>query len=77
MSNAARVDADLQATAARVFGVAATHMHKRSAEGRLAGPLCGQRATDGTSFARTHYSTDAARVTCKKCLRALAKVSSA
>jgi hypothetical protein len=48
-----------------------THLERRGADGRFAGPACGQRALDGSSFARTLYAKDPARVTCKKCRAAI------
>jgi hypothetical protein len=54
----------------RVFGPPATHMHRTG----YRGPLCGQVSATGTGFARTHYTADAAKVTCKKCCKALAKL---
>jgi hypothetical protein len=50
-----------------------THMAKHEGE-RFAGPLCGQRALDGTSHARTTYTNLAERVTCKKCAKAVGKL---
>jgi len=39
-------------------------------EGRY--PLCGQSAADDNGPTRGYYTRDAARATCKKCLRSLA-----
>lgn len=46
-----------------------THLKKGGIGEPFAGPACGQRALDGKSHARTLYTTDPARVTCKKCQR--------
>lgn len=48
----------------------ATHFEKRDGE-RFAGPLCGQRDIFGKHPARTLYTRDPDRVTCRKCRRAL------
>lgn len=58
----------LQQAAQRAFGQAATHMHRPG----FAGPLCGQVSATGKGWARTHYTSQAAQVTRKKCLRTLA-----
>jgi hypothetical protein len=61
----------IAAQAGRTFGVAARHYKRTDGLGQFAGPLCGQRAMNGGGWARTNYTTDALRVTCKKCEKAL------
>ena len=36
-------------------------------------PLCGATSADGSGFARGRYTTDAAQVTCKRCLKRFEK----
>ena len=69
-SAATSPSAALHQAAGRVFGPPATHMHRPG----YRGPLCGQVSATGTGFARTHYTADPAKVTCKKCCKALAKL---
>lgn len=52
----------------RAFGEPATHL--RTASG---GPACGQTALGGRGLARTRYTDDPARVTCRKCCKTAAK----
>lgn len=52
-----------------------THMHRAERGSPFAGPLCGQVAMDGKSHPRTPHTWDAARVTCAKCRKALAKLA--
>jgi hypothetical protein len=55
----------------RVFGPAAVHMHRPG----FRGPVCGQVNATGAGWARTGYTTDPQKVTCKKCLKALHKAA--
>ena len=60
------------ARAARAtLGPRVTHFKRTDGLGHFAGPLCGQRALDGKSWAHAPYTTSPLRVTCKKCDRAL------
>lgn len=68
MSNTA---AAMQVATQRAFGPAATHMHRPG----YAGPLCGQVNATGKGWARTHYTTDPSKATCKKCCKALSKLA--
>lgn len=61
--------AAMQVATQRAFGPAATHMHRPG----FAGPLCGQVNATGKGWARTHYTNDPAKTTCKKCCKALEK----
>lgn len=63
--------AAMQAATGQAFGSAATHMHRPG----FAGPLCGQVNATGKGWARTHYTTDPAKATCKKCRKALEKAA--
>ena len=61
----------MQVATQRAFGTAAVHMHRPGYQG----PLCGQVNATGKGWARTHYTTDPAKVTCKKCRKALDKLA--
>lgn len=50
----------------RAFGEPATHLRARNG-----GPACGQVALGGRTWARTRYTTEPDRVTCKKCRRVI------
>ena len=65
--------AAMRAATQRAFGAAAVHMHRPGYQG----PLCGQVNATGKGWARTHYTTDAAAATCKKCRKALEKAAAA
>ena len=65
--------AAMQAATQRAFGQAARHMHRPG----FAGPLCGQVNATGKGWARTHYTTDPAKATCKKCAAAIRKQAAA
>lgn len=62
--------AAMQSATRRAFGAAAVHMHRPGYQG----PLCGQVNATGKGWARTHYTTDPATATCKKCRKALDKL---
>ncbi len=47
------------------------HLARHDARGAFTGPACGQRDATGKGHARTLYSKNPERVTCKKCRRAL------
>jgi len=61
----------MQAVTRRAFGEASTHMHRPG----FAGPLCGQVSSNGKGWARTHYTSNPACVTCRKCRKALDKAA--
>lgn len=65
-----KIDSAARQLTTRAFGEAATHMLR--ADG---GPLCGQVAAGGKGWARTRYTKTAARVTCKKCSKAVLAVA--
>jgi hypothetical protein len=59
-------------TAARAtFGPRVVHFTRVDGLGHFAGPLCGQRNSNGDGWARAPYTKDSLRVTCKKCERSL------
>jgi len=51
------------------------HLRRDDAQGRFAGAACGQVSMDGKGHARTPHTTDATRVTCKKCRKALERAA--
>ncbi len=54
------------------------HMQAQASDGKpLRIPLCGQTCMGGRGYARTGYTTDPARVTCKKCEAAVKKAGGA
>lgn len=61
----------MQQATQRAFGVAAVHMHRPGFQG----PVCGQVNATGKGWARTHYTADPAKATCKKCRKALEKLA--
>ena len=54
------------------------HMQVQSSDGKyLRIPVCGQTRMGGGGYARTGYTTDILRVTCKKCDAAMKKAGGA